>query len=147
MDPDEAAELLQIEERGAELVKRCLSDDLINKAIQMVGSGFSPSDVASALGLKWSREAYEEHVEESLEGKIKVWQCETIRCKQKGKVATATNAPMCPDCGKECKFVMAVDSADEISHMARMSLGRPNVKDPLKRTDRTAAPYEVPDEV
>jgi hypothetical protein len=150
VDPDQAAKLLQIEERGPDLVKRCLEDDQIRKAIEMVCSGFTPSDVAQALGLPWNREEYEEVVEESLEGKIKVWQCNTIRCRQKGRVATASAEQDCPSCGQPMKFLMAVDDADEIAHMHRISVGRPNVKDPLARTDRTKAPdfaqgYELDD--
>jgi hypothetical protein len=134
--PDQCAELLQIPERGPALVKRCLEDERISKAVQMVASGFSPSDVAQALELDWSAQAHEEYVEQELEGKIKVWECTTIRCKQKGKVSTAEEAPNCPQCGREMAFVMAVDSAAEISHMARTSLVV-SISDPLSRTDRT----------
>lgn len=137
--PDQAAELLQIPERGPDLVRRCLEEEAISKAIQMVGAGFGPSDVAQALGLPWSAEAHEEFVEEQLEGKIKVWECKTLRCKQKGKVSTADEAPPCPSCGVEMIFLMAVESAAEISHMARVSL-KSGISDPLKRTDRTKAP-------
>jgi hypothetical protein len=140
LSPDEAAELLQIPERGPDLVKRCLTDDLINKAVQMVGSGFTPSDVASALGLPWDKDVYEGTVKTQLEGKIKVWECKTIRCRQKGRVATASESPVCPSCGVDMAFLMAVDDPEEISHMARLSLGRPSIKDPLHRTDRTNAP-------
>jgi hypothetical protein len=140
LSPDEAAALLQIPERGPDLVKRCLADDLINKAVQMVGSGFTPSDVASALGLPWDKTVYDEEVKTNLEGKIKVWECKTIRCRQKGKVATASASPECPSCGVDMTFIMAVDDPDEISHMARVNMGRPRVKDPLHRTDRTNAP-------
>jgi hypothetical protein len=134
--PDQAAELLQLEERGPDLVRRCLTDETINRAIQMVASGFSPSDVAQALDLPWSREAHEESVEASLEGRIKVWECKTIRCRQKGKVSTADDAPSCPSCGVEMSFLMAIDNPEEISHMARVSVTA-RISDPLARTDRT----------
>lgn len=134
--PDECAELLQIPERGADLVKRCLQDVVMSKAINMVASGFSPSDVAQALDLDWSSKAHEELIEDQLDGKIKVWECTTMRCKQRGRVSTADNAPNCPQCGLEMKFLMAVDSPAEIGHMARTSLGA-NIPDPLARTDRT----------
>lgn len=134
--PDQAAELLQLEERGPDLVRRCLTDEKINKAIQMVASGFSPSDVAQAMELPWSREAHEDAVEANMEGRIKVWECKTTRCKQKGKVSTADNAPHCPSCGVEMSFLMAVDDAREISHMARTSVVS-HAGDPLARTDRT----------
>lgn len=134
--PDQAAELLQLEERGPDLVRRCLSDEKVNKAIQMVASGFSPSDVAQALDLPWSREVHDDSVETQLEGKIKVWECKTLRCKQKGKVSTADEAPNCPSCSVEMSFLMAVDDPREISHMARTRTSA-NIADPLKRTDRT----------
>jgi hypothetical protein len=102
----------------------------------MVASGFSPSDVAQALDLPWSRESYETAIEVSLEGKIKVWECKTHRCKQKGKVSTADLPPTCPSCSVEMSFLMAVDDAREISHMARTSI-HANIGDPLSRTDRT----------
>ena len=142
--PDESAELLQIEERGPDLVKRCLDDPQIRKAVQMVAAGFSPSDVAQALELPWSAELHEEYVEEQLEGKIKVWECKTHRCKQRDRVATADDPPDCPSCGVEMKFLMAVDSPSEIGHMQRINV-HTAIPDPLSRTDRTRENIPVGD--
>lgn len=137
--PDQAAEALQIPERGPDLVTRCLNDETIAKAIQMVGGGFSASDVAQALGLPWDKEVYEDQVETDLEGKIKVWECKTNRCRQKGAVSTADEAPDCPSCGIVMVFLMAINDADEISHMRRTTL-KVKISDPLARTDRNKAP-------
>lgn len=137
MLPDKAAEILQIPERGMELLDRCENEPKVLKAIEMVTAGFEPADVARKYGLEY--EAPEEAGPLENEG-INVWECRTPRCRQKGRVATATNEPMCPQCGQPMSFLMNVEDAAQISHMARVTLGRPNIKDPNYRTDKTNVP-------
>lgn len=133
MNPDQAAELLQLEERGLALLKLCEENDKIYKAIQKVQAGFSPRDVAALYGLDYDVE--EEELEST--GNIQVWQCRTARCRQRERVSTADDQPDCPGCGKPMHYMMSVEDAEEISHLRRTTVGRPRIDDPLYRTDRT----------
>jgi hypothetical protein len=55
MNPDQAAEMLQVEERGIDLLKRVNEDETLAKAIQQVQSGFDPKDVAELYGLDFDK--------------------------------------------------------------------------------------------
>jgi hypothetical protein len=136
--PDQAAELLQLEERGLELLQRCDEDAKLMKAIQQVVLGFAPRDVAKMYGLDWVEPEVED--DGPAPDKIHVWVCKTNRCMNREKVTTATNPPNCPRCRQPAQWLMDIDTPDEISHMARMSLPNPGLTDPLARTDRTKAP-------
>lgn len=136
MSPDEAAAKLQLEERGLALLRRYDDEPNIAKAIGMVREGFLPRDVAALCELPYD----EEDEQPETEGEVKVWECKTPRCRQKGRVATATEAAICPSCRQPMEFLMAVDDEDEISHMRRIRVPMPQgLVDPLERTDKLKA--------
>lgn len=147
MTPDQAAALLQIPERGIELLQRYQEEDNIAKAIQAVQGGFTPSDVAQLYSLPY--EASEEEPE-AQEGDIKVYECKTARCRQKNRVSTASGdvVPTCPSCQQDMYFVMTVADAEEISHMRRTYVPAGRIADPLARTDkhRDGSPWEDVDD-
>lgn len=138
MTPDQAAAKLQIEERGLKLLKLCEAEPAIFKALQAVQSGFSAADVAEMYELEWSAE--EDDAPDETEGAINVWECKTTRCRQKGRVSTATDPPQCPSCHQEMEFLMSVNDQEDIGHMRRTYVPNPGLNDPLARTDRTNAP-------
>jgi hypothetical protein len=131
--PDQAAERLQLEERGTDLLKRCDEDPQIFKAIQMILAGFEPKVVAETYNLDFD----EAEVEQEAEGEIKVWECTTNRCRQKGRVSTASEVPNCPSCRQEMSYVTSVMHPEEVSHMRKTFIPDPGLADPLARTDRT----------
>jgi hypothetical protein len=136
MVPDRAAELLQLPERGLDLLERIEAEPNILKAIERVQMGFDPKAVAAMFHLPFEAEAEEEPQQEG----INVWQCRTPRCKQRERVSTATNRPQCPSCGIDMEFLQNVEDAIEISHMKRTQLVASGLPDPLARTDKTNAP-------
>lgn len=138
MTPDQAAAKLQIEERGLKLLKLCEEKPEVMRAITALQSGFKPADVAEMFGLDYDPEADQSHA--NTEGAINVWQCRTDRCRQKGRVSTATEPPKCPSCHKTMDYEMSVDHPEEISHMKRTFVPDPGLSDPLARTDKTKAP-------
>lgn len=156
MSPDQAAELLQIPERGGDLLKRYTEEDNVAKAIQAVQAGFAPHDVCSMYGLPYDpEEAAALEAESDAENPIKVFECKTARCRNKNKVATASapegeevEPPECPTCHQPMTYIMAVEDPDEISHMPRVKVKAPRMADPLSRTDkhREGSPWEDADE-
>jgi hypothetical protein len=141
MNPDQAAEMLQVEERGIDLLKKVNENEKLAKAIQQVQAGFAPADVAQLYGLDWDPEQAGAQSGPTGEfGAINVWECKTQRCRQKGRVSTASNAPRCPSCGQEMTWVMEVMDEGEIGHMRRTFVPDPGLRDPLSRTDKTNAP-------
>lgn len=148
MTADQAAAMLQIPERGVELLRRYESEDKIAKAIQAIQSGFKPAEVCELYGLPY--ESNEEDGGDFDEvAPIQVYECNTPRCKQKGKVSTASGdtIPDCPSCHKSMNFLMSVFDPAEVSHMARTYVPTGGIKDPLYRTDRyrEGSPYEDPE--
>ena len=122
MNADRAAELLQIPERGLDLLKRFEEDESIKKAITAVQSGFAPTDVASMYGL-----SYDDHLLPEAgvpDGSIHVYECQTRQCKQKGRVATCSLAvdeegvedlTRCPGCNLSMVYIMSVEDEGDIS--------------------------------
>jgi hypothetical protein len=135
VNPDAAAALLQIEERGLALLQLCNENEDIAKAISNIQSGFEPRDVAKLYGLEWT-EPEPEEPEGPDTARINVWTCKTARCRQKERVSTATVQPQCPSCSQPMDFLMAVEYEEDISHMRRTFVPEPRIKDPLERTDR-----------
>jgi hypothetical protein len=131
--------MLQVEERGIDLLKRVNEDEKLAKAIQQVQSGFDPRDVAQLYGLDWDEENVVSGPTGEL-GAINVWECKTQRCRQRGRVSTASDAPSCPSCGQKMTWVMEVMDEGEIGHMRRTYVPDPGLSDPLARTDKTKAP-------
>jgi hypothetical protein len=133
VDPDTAAEMLQIKERGLDLLRRCEDEPFIMKALQNVQVGFAPRDVAALYKLPFNVEE-EEH--QSV-GEIHVWECRTARCRQKNRISTGTQQQTCPSCRQPMHHLMDVDHPDEVAHMLRTFVPDPHIQDPLHRTDRT----------
>lgn len=138
MTADQAAERLGLPERGIELLERANEEENIFKALQAVQTGFNPRDVCKLYELEWSEP--EEQPDDEVDGAIQVWECKTPRCRNKNRIATATNPPDCPLCHQAMTFVTSVDEADEVAHMRRIYLRDPGIGDPLSRTDKTKAP-------
>jgi hypothetical protein len=135
MNPDKAAELLQIPERGIALLQRVDHDENIAKAVAQVQSGFDPRDVAQLAGLEWTEPEPDQPAGPD-EQKVNVWQCDTDRCSQRNRVSTGSMQPRCPSCKRPMTFVMSVDHVSEIGHMRRTYVPDPGVADPLDRTNR-----------
>lgn len=121
MNADRAAELLQIPERGLDLLQRFEAEPQVQKAIQAVQSGFAPVDVAKMYELTYDEELEEEKIVS--EGDIHVYECQTKRCKQKNRVATCSLGPdedgvldltNCPGCGYHMVYVMSVEDEGDI---------------------------------
>lgn len=138
MTPDKAAEMLQIPERGMDLLKRCDEDEKVAKAITQIQAGFAPRDVAKLYGLDYDES---EVVPEFTGRGIGVWQCSTERCKQKERVSTASEQPRCPGCRQLMPFLMEVTHTEEVNHMRRTFVPDPGIADPLARTDKSNAPH------
>jgi hypothetical protein len=134
--PDQAAKLLQIEERGVDLLQRCNEDETLGKAIQSVQQGFEPADVCKLYKLPFD----ESYAETPTGDGIPVWECKTPRCAQNGRVSTASDVPDCPGCGRPMTFFREVEDVSEIGHMKRTQLSNMGLSDPTYRTDRTQAP-------
>jgi hypothetical protein len=139
LNPDQAAEMLQVEERGVDLLKRVNEDETLAKAIQQVQSGFNPADVADLYGIPFDRDSAQPGPSGEI-GAINVWECKTQRCRQRGRVSTGTTQPNCPSCGNQMTWVMEVMDEGEIGHMRRTYVPDPGLRDPLSRTDKTNAP-------
>jgi hypothetical protein len=139
MNPDQAAQMLQVEERGIDLLKKVNEDEKLAKAIQQVQSGFDPKDVAELYGLDFDQG----QVVEGPSGEsdtINVWECKTQRCRQRGRVSTGGSQPNCPSCSEQMTWVTEVLHEGEIGHMRRTYVPDPGLRDPLARTDKTNAP-------
>lgn len=144
MNADRAAELLQIPERGLDLLQRYEEDEGIRKAIQAVQAGFSASDVARMYNLQFDEEAEDE--ETVSEGNVHVYECQSKRCRQKGRVATASVLPddenfvedliKCSGCRQPMVYVRSVEHEDDIGNLRRARSPRAKMDDPLGRTDK-----------
>lgn len=153
MTPDTAAKLLQIPERGIELLQRFEEDENIRKAISAVQQGFAPADVARMYELEWDEEEVEEEKpeEHDPEGTIHVYECTTKRCRQKGRVATSSVGPdpewgdpeevqpppSCPSCGTMMHYVMTVSHESDINHLKRTYLPKARMHDDMHGVDRS----------
>jgi hypothetical protein len=136
--------MLQLQERGRELLARTMQEPEIQQALTAVINGFAPRDVCEMFHLPWDEsQAVPEGPASPDEEGINVWECQTNRCRQKGKVATATNPPQCPSCGNNMNFLMVIQDPGEISHMARTDMGGSRIADPFGRTDKTHLPDHV----
>lgn len=143
MNADRAAELLQIPERGLELLQRFEEDEQVKKAIQAVQSGFSPSDVAAMYGLPYDDEVLQES--EVSDGDIHVYECQTRKCRQKGRVATCSLGPdedgvddltVCPGCGVKMIYVMSVEDEGDIT-LRRTRTPKSRMHDYMHGVDRS----------
>jgi hypothetical protein len=151
MSPDRAAELLQIPERGLDLLQRFNEDETIRKALQAVESGFDPADVAEMYKLPYDQgmQTSETVLEDA---SVHVYECQTNRCRQKGRVATSSVTPdeadedisaaaliTCQSCGKRMVFVKSVEDEWELGQLKRASLPRTRVHDSMHGVDRGSA--------
>lgn len=147
MNPDRAAELLQIPERGLDLLTRFEEEGPIAKAIRAVQAGFAPADVAAMYSLSYDATVLQDEEvsdDDVREGKLFVYECQTKRCKQKGRVATSSispedeehDKPTCPSCSVPMIFLMAAEDEADINHLRRTYLPRARIADPLGRTDQ-----------
>lgn len=151
MNPDRAAELLQIPERGIELLQRFNEDETIRKALQAVESGFDPTDVATMYGLPYDQGL---QVPEAVleDAPIHVYECQTHRCRQKGRVATSSVTPdeadedlakaaliTCQSCSNRMVFVKSVEDEWELGQLKRTSMPRTRVHDSMHGVDKASA--------
>lgn len=150
MNPDRAAELLQIPERGLELLQRFEEDEQIRKAIQAVQAGFSPADVASMYDLPFEGTGGESDETEATEGSIFIYECQSPRCRQKGRVATSSVSPeqaledeasaaliTCAFCRQKMVCVKSVEHEWELGNLKRTRLPTANIHDSMHGVDRT----------
>lgn len=153
MTPDRAAELLQIPERGIELLKRFEAEEVIQRAVSAVQQGFTPADVAEMYGLEYEPPDPEDEMPEGHvpEGQIHVYECTTRRCRQKGRVATSSvgpdddwenpefpgRPPTCPSCHDLMHFVMSVEDEMDITHLKRTYLPKARVHDDMHGVDKS----------
>jgi len=146
LNPDRAAELLQIPERGLDLLTRFEEEGPIAKAIRAVQAGFAPADVATMYGLRYERPVHEDEEvsDDEQSGNLFVYECQTNRCRQKGRVATSSINPqdpeseptLCPSCGQPMVFLLSCEDENDIHHLRRTFLPRARIADPLARTDQ-----------
>lgn len=162
MTPDTAAKLLQIPERGIELLQRFEEDENIKKAISAVQQGFAPADVASMYELDWDEEEIEDDKPEGHddEGHIHIYECTTKQCRQKGRVATSSTGPdpewddpdevqpppSCPSCGQLMHYVMSVVDESDINHLKRTYLPKARMHDSMHGVDKSSSRDEDGDE-
>lgn len=143
MNADRAAELLQIPERGLDLLQRFEEDAKVQKAIQAVQSGFAPADVARMYELTFDEDL--EEAAEVFEGDIYVYECQSRGCKQKGRVATCSLAPddegvedltRCPECRQLMVFVMSVEDEGDIT-LRRTRTPKARIHDAMHGVDKS----------
>jgi hypothetical protein len=153
MSPDRAAELLQIPERGLDLLQRFNEDETIRKALQAVEAGFAPQDVAEMYGLPFNAsEILLDDEDVPSEGSIHVYECQTRQCRQKGRVATSTVAPdeadedaakaalvSCPSCGRRMILVKSVESEWDLGDLRRTRSPKASFHDSMHGVDRAGS--------
>lgn len=153
MNADRAAELLQIPERGLDLLHRFNEDEATNKAIRAVEAGFPPADVAAMYELPYdTSEVVQDDEEVPSEGSIHVYECQTNRCRQKGRVATSSVTPdeadedlaaaaliTCQSCGRRMIFVKSVESEWDLADFKRIALPRTRMHDSMHGVDKASA--------
>lgn len=153
MNADRAAELLQIPERGLDLLQRFNEDEATNKAIRAVESGFAPRDVAEMYGLPFNASEVVLNDEDvSSEGGIHVYECQTRRCPQKGRVATSSVTPdeadeddalaaliTCVSCRKRMIFVKSVEGEEDLVDLKRTRTPKARFHDSMHGVDKATA--------
>lgn len=148
MNADRAAELLQIPERGLDLLRKFEEEESVQKAIAAVQAGFAPGDVAAMYDLPYEESLSVSEIVQS-DGSVHVYECQTKGCRLKGRVATCSLKPddegfveeliMCPKCRQKMVYQTTVDHEDEIGELRRVYSARARIHDSMHGVDKASA--------